>query len=384
MKKYIIVLVVALIGWFSFSFTTSQYFEISKNLEIFTTLYKEINTFYVDDIDPNEFIQTGIDAMLNSLDPYTTYYPESEIENYRFQTTGKYGGIGSFIKRKDDYVIISEPYENSPATKAGLLAGDKVIAIDDKPIKGKSSDEVSKLLKGQPNTKLMLKILRPQLDGTDKEMQIEVLREEVKMNNVTYFGLVENDFGYIKLTNFTQDAAKEVENAVLDLKKQNAQLKGIILDVRGNPGGLLTEAVDITNIFLAKNQLVCFTKGKVADWDKDFKTRKEPIDKEIPFWKHNNSNTKNQQNKPRKNKILLRSNLPNRCCLFPAQLRNRNHLWKRCRSKLNKKSTNKQRSKEKRTKSLPRSLETMRSQRQTNLSAHPLCHHKLRNKESLF
>jgi carboxyl-terminal processing protease len=283
MKKYIIVLVVALIGWFSFSFTTSQYFEISKNLEIFTTLYKEINTFYVDDIDPNEFIQTGIDAMLNSLDPYTTYYPESEIENYRFQTTGKYGGIGSFIKRKDDYVIISEPYENSPAAKAGLLAGDKVIAIDDKPIKGKSSDEVSKLLKGQPNTKLMLKILRPQLDGTDKEMQIEVLREEVKMNNVTYFGLVENDFGYIKLTNFTQDAAKEVENAVLDLKKQNAQLKGIILDVRGNPGGLLTEAVDITNIFLAKNQLVCFTKGKVADWDKDFKTRKEPIDKEIPL-----------------------------------------------------------------------------------------------------
>jgi len=170
MKKIFLVLSLALIGFLSFSFTNSEYFEISKNLEIFTTLYKEVNTYYVDDIDPNEFIQTGIDAMLKSLDPYTTYYPESEIEDFRFQTTGKYGGIGSYIKRRKDYIIISEPYENSPAVKAGLIAGDKIIAVDDKYIKDKTSAEVSKLLKGEPGTTITVKVLRPQKDGTEKEM----------------------------------------------------------------------------------------------------------------------------------------------------------------------------------------------------------------------
>lgn len=283
MKKNILIALIAIIGLGSISFTGSQYFEISKNLEIFTSLYKEVNTYYVEDVDPNEFIQTGIDAMLKSLDPYTTYYPESEIENYRFQTTGKYGGIGSYIKRKADYIIISEPYLNSPAAKAGLIAGDKIIAVDDKQIKGKTSDEVSKLLKGQPGTKLTVQVLRPKLDGTDQELEIEITREEVKMKNVPYFGVVKDGIGYIKLEHFTQDAGKEVENALKDLKKNNANLKGIVLDLRGNTGGLLNEAVTISNVFLKKNQLVCFTRGKVEDWDKDFKTTKEPLDTEIPL-----------------------------------------------------------------------------------------------------
>ncbi|MGB0885132.1 MAG: S41 family peptidase [Chitinophagales bacterium] len=280
MKKIIIIAAIAIFGIASFSFTSSQYFEISKNLEIFTTLYKEVNTFYVDDVEPNEFIQTGIDAMLKSLDPYTTYYPESEIENYRFQTTGKYGGIGSYIKRKADYIIISEPYENSPAEKAGLIAGDKIIAVDDKEIKGKTSDEVSRLLKGQPGTELIVKVKRPQIDGTDKNLEIKITREEVKVKNVPYYGLVEDGVGYIKLQNFTQKAGQEVEDAFKALKKDGAT--SIVLDLRGNPGGLLTEAVNITNVFVPKNQLICFTKGKVKDWDKDFKTKNEALDTEIP------------------------------------------------------------------------------------------------------
>jgi len=283
MKKYILISTFAILGFASISFTNSQYFEIAKNLEIFTTLYKEINTYYVDDIEPNEFMQTGIDAMLKSLDPYTSYYPESEIENYKFQTTGKYGGIGSYIKKKDDYIIISEPYLGSPASKAGLLAGDKIMAVDDKPLKGKTSDEVSNLLKGSPGTKLMVKVLRPKADGTDEELKIEITREEVKMKNVPYFGMIKDGIGYIKLEHFTQDAGKEVEDAVKELKQKNPDLKGLILDVRGNPGGLLNEAVTISNVFLPKNQLVCFTKGKVKDWDKDFKTTKEPIEAKLPL-----------------------------------------------------------------------------------------------------
>ena len=282
MKKTIII-IVAFLGLLSYSFTTSDYFEISKNLEIFTTLYKEVNTYYVDDIDPNEFIQTGIDAMLKSLDPYTTYYPESEIEDYRFQTTGKYGGIGSYIKRRKDYIIISEPYENSPAVKAGLIAGDKIIAVDDKFIKDKTSQEVSKLLKGEPGTTITVKVLRPQKDGKEKELLLDITREEVKMKNVPYFGMVDKGIGYIKIAHFTQKASKEVEDAYISLKKENPNLKGIVLDLRGNPGGLLKEAINISNVFLPKNQLVCFTHGKIKDWDKEFLTKNEPQDIKIPI-----------------------------------------------------------------------------------------------------
>lgn len=284
LKKIKYLLLIAVVGILSIAATnTTEYFEISKNLEIFTTLYKELNSYYVDDIDPNEFMQEGIDAMLHSLDPYTNYYSEAEIENYRFETTGKYGGIGSLIKRDKDYIVITEPYEGYPADKAGLIAGDKIVSVNGSLVKGKTPDEVSKFLKGEPGTKISVKILRPQVDGSDKELDVEITREEVKVKNVPYYGMVENGIAYIKLGNFTQQAGKEVEDAFKDLKKQDPNLKGLVLDLRGNPGGLLHEAVNITNVFIDKGQLVCSTKGKVKEWDKEFKTLNEPLDTEIPI-----------------------------------------------------------------------------------------------------
>lgn len=282
MRWILLVFLSALIGVAATSANT-EYFEISKNLEIFATLYKELNSYYVDDIDPNEFMQEGIDAMLKSLDPYTNYYSEAEIENYRFETTGKYGGIGSLIKKDDDFIVISEPYENYPADKAGLIAGDKIVSVDGNLVKGKSSSEVSKFLKGEPGTTISVDILRPLADGSDQSLTVEITREEVKVKNVPFYGLVQDGIGYIKLGNFTQQASKEVKDAFKALKKDNSELKGLVLDVRGNPGGLLHESVNITNIFIDKSELVVFTKGKVEEWDKEFKTINEPIDTEIPL-----------------------------------------------------------------------------------------------------
>lgn len=284
-KKMRWILVLILAGSIGIAATsrTTEYFEISKNLEIFATLYKELNSYYVDDIDPNEFMQEGIDAMLQSLDPYTNFYSEAEIENYRFETTGKYGGIGSLIKQDEDYIVISEPYADYPADKAGLIAGDKIIAVDGNLVKGKTSEEVSKFLKGEPGTSISVDILRPQLDGSDKEMTVEITREEVKVKNVPFYGMVEDDIAYIKLSNFTQQAGKEVKDALKELKDENPNLKGVVLDVRGNPGGLLHEAVNITNIFVDKGELVVFTKGKVEEWDKEFKTINEPLETELPL-----------------------------------------------------------------------------------------------------
>lgn len=284
-KKLRWILVVVFLGSIGIAATSlaTEYFEISKNLEIFATLYKELNTYYVDDIDPNEFMQEGIDAMLLSLDPYTNFYSEAEIENYRFETTGKYGGIGSLIKQDEDFIVVSEPYEGYPADKSGLIAGDKIFAVDGNLVKGKTSEEVSKFLKGEPGTSISVEILRPQLDGSDKAMVLEITREEVKVNNVPFYGLVENDIAYIKLSNFTQQAGKEVEDAFKELKNEHPNLKGLVLDLRGNPGGLLHEAVNITNVFIDKGELVVFTKGKVEEWDKDFKTINEPLDTELPL-----------------------------------------------------------------------------------------------------
>ena len=282
MRWILLVFLSASIGIAATSANT-EYFEISKNLEIFATLYKELNSYYVDDIDPNEFMQEGIDAMLKSLDPYTNYYSEAEIENYRFETTGKYGGIGSLIKKDDDFIVISEPYENYPADKAGLIAGDKIVSVDGSSVKGKTSSEVSKFLKGEPGTTISVDILRPLADGSDQSLTLEITREEVKVKNVPFYGLVQDGIGYIKLGNFTQQASKEVKDAFKALKKDNPELKGLVLDVRGNPGGLLHESVNITNIFIDKSELVVFTKGKVEEWDKEFKTINEPIDTEIPL-----------------------------------------------------------------------------------------------------
>lgn len=256
-----------------------SYFEISKNLEIFTDLYKELNIYYVDDTQPGRLMKTGIDAMLNSLDPYTQYIPESDMEEYRFQTTGQYGGIGALIKRKDDHVVVSEPYENYPAMKAGIWAGDEIVEVDGRVIGGMNTDEVSKLLKGQSGT--TVKVVTRRNGG--EPVTHELMREEIKIPDVPYKGIVDatNHVGYIKLNSFTQTASTDVRAAMKELKDEGAT--NMILDLRGNGGGLLREAVNIVNLFALKNQLVVETRGRIPEWDKTYKTLSEPLDAEIPL-----------------------------------------------------------------------------------------------------
>lgn len=271
---------VMLVAGFSFSNET-QYFEIAKNIDIFTTLYKELNTYYVDDVDPNDLMQKGIKSMLKTLDPYTNFISEAEIENYRFQTTGKYGGIGALIQKQEEFVVISELYEGFGADKAGLIAGDRLIEIDGKEVKGKKSGEVSKLLKGEPGTSIKVIVDRPTISGDYQRKSLEIEREEVKVKNVPFYGMVD-EFAYIKLQNFTQKAGKEVEDALTALKEENPEMKGVIFDLRGNPGGLLNEAVNVSNVFIDRGKNICSTKGKIEEWDKTFKTLNDPIDTDIP------------------------------------------------------------------------------------------------------
>jgi carboxyl-terminal processing protease len=257
-----------------------KFFEIAKNIEIFTNLYKEINTYYVDDLDPAKLMRTGVDAMLESLDPYTNYISESEIEGFRYITEGKYNGIGAQIRIIDDLITITEPYEGSPADKAGLKAGDQLLAVDGKSAKGKSSEEVNEILKGYPGTEVELTIKRP---GASSDLKINLVRDEVSVPNVPYSGMVSDNVGYIALTTFTRDAGRNVGTALKDLKTNNENLAGVILDLRGNGGGLLAEAVNISNLFVDKGELVVTTKGKVKDWDRSFKTLNPVMDADIPL-----------------------------------------------------------------------------------------------------
>jgi carboxyl-terminal processing protease len=284
-KKYKIglVLAVAVMAFAAVTDDDNRYFELSKNIEIFANLYKEINTYYVDETDPAKLMRIGIDAMLASLDPYTNYISEGEIEGYRIMTTGKYGGIGATVRQEGDFMVVTEAYEGFSAQKAGLKVGDIITEIDGKSAKGKSTDEVSEILKGSPNTFVNLSIKRLQLDGSLKDMKISVEREKITVPNVPYFGIVKDGIGYVNLTTFTERAGANVENAVKELKKQDPNLKGIILDLRSNGGGLLNEAVDLSNVFINKNELVVTTRGKVKEWDRDFKTNNTPIDLNIPL-----------------------------------------------------------------------------------------------------
>ncbi len=255
-----------------------NYFELSKNMEIYSDIYKELNIYYVDEINPNRLMRTGIDAMLESLDPYTNYYSEAELENYRFQTTGKYGGIGAIIRQKGEYIAVIEPYQESPAVKAGLLAGDLIIEVNGKTTQNRTVDEVSTILKGSPGSTVDVLIRR---QGFKSDQLFTITREDISVDNVPYHGMVAPGIGYINLSQFTQNAGKNVENALKELKEQS-ELKGLVLDLRGNPGGLLHEAVNLSNLFIDKNKLVVSTKGKVEDWNREFKTLNQPLDTEIP------------------------------------------------------------------------------------------------------
>lgn len=254
-----------------------NYFEISKNLEIYSDIYKTLNIYYVDNTKPARLMKTGVDAMLKSLDPYTTYYPESKIEDYRFTTTGQYGGIGSLIREVEGDIYISEPYEDSPAQKAGLKAGDKIISIDGKTIEDKKQDEVSAILKGQAGTKFNLEVVR---NGSEK-IKVEIEREEIKIPDVPYQGMLDQNTGYIKLSSFTQTASQEVKKAFKELEKEG--MERLVFDLRGNGGGLLREAVNIVNFFVPKGTPVVSTKGKLEEWDREHKALNEPLDLDLPL-----------------------------------------------------------------------------------------------------
>ena len=253
-------------------------FELLKNLDIFHSLMREINIFYVDQISPADLIEGAIDAMLESLDPYTVFIPESRMEDLKLMTTGEYGGIGAMIRQDGEFVIVTDPYEGFPAQRNDVRAGDIITEIDGKSINGISSDEVSELLKGQPGTNLKLMLKRP---GEEKLIEKNLLREEIKIKNVQYYGMADDGIAYVNLSNFTENAAQEVKKALTDLKEKNT-IKGVVLDLRGNPGGLLIEAVFVSNLFINKGEVIVSTKGKVKEWDKVYTATNTAYDTETP------------------------------------------------------------------------------------------------------
>lgn len=256
---------------------TDRSFELAKNLEIFSRLYQTLYYNYVDDVDPGATMKKAIDAMLSSLDPYTVYYPESDMEDVRLQLLGQYGGIGSLIHQQGDKIYISEPYKDLPADKAGLRAGDRILEVNGVSTEGKNNSDVSSAMRGQAGTTVTLKLER---DGNVFERSIT--RAEIKLPNVPYSGMLPGNIGYVKLDEFTQDAAKNVRDAFVRLKHEHPDMEGFILDLRNNGGGLMNEAVDLVNIFLRKGQLIVETKGKVAAKNTKSYTRLAPEDINIP------------------------------------------------------------------------------------------------------
>ncbi len=279
-RSIIIVLVFYFTGIVGAISQSHNNFEISKSLDIYATVLRELNLNYVDDIRAGELNQIAIDAMLNSLDPYTVFVPESQIEDFQLMTTGEYGGIGSLIQQIGEHIYISEPYEGFPAHKAGLKAGDRILEVNGLDTKGKTSSEISELLKGQPGTSIQMLIER---EGEPEPVNAELIRERIKIDNIPYQTVFDNDIGYIRLTGFTQKAAAEVKKVFLDMKNEKPELKGLILDLRGNGGGLLNEAVDITNLFVDRAEVVVTTKGKAMDRTVVHRTRHPITDADIPL-----------------------------------------------------------------------------------------------------
>ena len=257
---------------------SDRYFQIVKSLDVFTTLFKEVNAYYVEEINPTELMKIGIDAMLSSLDPYTDYIPEDDIEDYRTMTTGEYGGIGAIVEMKGGVNTVVMPYQNAPALRSGLLIGDQILKINNIELNGKKAYEISNLLKSQINSQITLAIKR--MDRSEI-FEISLVTEKIVIKNVSYAGLINRNLGYIKLTDFTTNAGKEVGEALKKLAKQGA--KKLILDLRGNPGGLLLEAINVANIFIPKGAEIVSTKGKLEEWTKIYSTKNQSIDAKIPL-----------------------------------------------------------------------------------------------------
>lgn len=270
---------ILMVGMSAIVIQNDKLFEITKNIEIFANAFQKLNTNYVDEIDPSELMRIGIDAMVSSLDPYTNYISESQIESYRLANEGKYQGMGAVIEKVGDYITIIEAYEDGPSLKAGLKVGDQIIEVNGFKTKGKSTDEMNAIAKGVAGTVMNLRVKRP---GENKELDIELIRGETAIPNVPYSGRVADNIGYISLTVFTQNAGKNISEALVKLKKDEG-LDGVILDLRDNGGGLLREAIAICNIFLPQGMEVVTTKGKIKERDRTFSTMRPAIDPEIPI-----------------------------------------------------------------------------------------------------
>ena len=264
-----------------FSFVTGRsdrYFDIAKNIDLFTGIFKELNNYYVDDIEPNSIMEAGIRGMLSSLDPYTTYISQNEIEDFRAATIGVYGGIGALVGNRKGKIRIIMLYEGYPAHKMGLRVGDEIAKIDTIDISNRNIGEITDLLKGEINTSVTISVRRYGIEGLKK---FSLVRDKIRLKNVPYYGVIHDEIGLIVLRDFAKGAAKEVKNAYENLINEGC--KKIILDMRGNPGGLLNEAIDISNLFLPSNVEIVSTKSKVKDWNRSHKTTKNPLDLSIPL-----------------------------------------------------------------------------------------------------
>jgi len=275
--KYTLIAIIS-ISAISATVVNDKYFEMVKNIEIFTTVYKELNTHYVDEIDPGQLMRVGIDAMMKSLDPYTNYYSESQVQSYRISTEGKYNGIGAVSKEIDDWITITEIIEDGPAHKAGIIVGDQITSINGESTEGRSNADVVQVVRGFPGSTLSITIRR---NGIDQKIMLD--RSDIQLKNVPYNGMVSDNIGYVTLTTFTANASANIAKAIKEMKKENEDMDGLILDLRNNGGGLLREAVGLSNLFLESGKEVVSTKGKVKDRDKSYKTVKEPLDKDIPL-----------------------------------------------------------------------------------------------------
>ncbi len=286
-KLWIGTVLIVIVGLGFYSFTRDEKnFEIAKNLEIYHTLFRELNMFYVDEVDPNKLVKTSIDQMLNSLDPYTNYISEDQIEDFRFMTTGEYAGIGAVISKQNGKIIISEPYEGFPAQKFGLKAGDVLLEVEGKSTENMTTEDVSNLLKGPAKKPVTIKLMRM---GEKKPLEIQVVREKITIDAVPYYGMLDKNTAYIRLSNFTTNCSDEVKNAFLELKKNNPE--ALVLDLRSNPGGLLMEAVKIVNLFVPKGEEIVSTRGKVKQWDQTYTATATPIDTTIRIAVLTNSNS---------------------------------------------------------------------------------------------
>lgn len=254
-----------------------DYFEINKQLDIFTNLFKEVNLYYVDETEPDALMEDAIQKMLKELDPYTVYIPEDDIEDFRIQQTGQYGGIGSTIRLIGEFVAIDQPYQGYAADKAGLKSGDLILQVDGKDVKGATPSQMSDLLKGSPGSSVKMTVSR-----YGEEFEVELIREEIQVKSVPYYGMLNDEVGYVILRSFTDKASSDIREAIVDLKN-NHGMKSLVLDLRGNPGGLLNEAINVSNLFLPKGQEVVSTRGRLAELDQVYKTLNQPFDKDMPL-----------------------------------------------------------------------------------------------------